>query len=56
MSVQDFSHEGFFYQLGLPPVRVDILMSIPGLRFADAWPNRLEINYGDERMYVISKA
>jgi hypothetical protein len=31
-------------------------MSIPGVRFADAWSNRLEINYGDQRMHLISKA
>jgi hypothetical protein len=28
----DFAHEGFFYQIGQPPVRVDILVSIRGAR------------------------
>jgi hypothetical protein len=26
--------------MGRPPVRVDILMSIDGVNFANAWPNR----------------
>ena len=37
----DFESEGFF-QMGRPPVRIDILMSIDGVVFKDAWPNRKE--------------
>jgi hypothetical protein len=37
----DFASEGFF-QMGRPPVRIDILMTIEGVEFADAWPNRRE--------------
>ena len=35
----DFESDGFF-QMGRPPVRIDILMSIDGVAFEDAWPNR----------------
>ena len=42
MTEADFTEEGFFYQLGRPPIRVDILMSVSGRTFAEAWPNRLE--------------
>ena len=35
MSAKGFAQEGFFYQLGMPPVRVDILMSIDGLSFSE---------------------
>ena len=31
MTEVDFSQEGYFYQMGLPPMRVDILMGIPGI-------------------------
>ena len=31
MTEEDFAHEGYFYQMGVPPVRVDILMSMTGL-------------------------
>lgn len=36
----DFSTEGLFYQMGRPPVRVDILTSIDGVDFQNAWPRR----------------
>lgn len=41
----DFAQEGYFYQMGVPPVRVDILMGIPGAVFAEAWPRRLEVDF-----------
>ncbi|MEZ5403790.1 MAG: DUF6036 family nucleotidyltransferase [Bryobacteraceae bacterium] len=40
MSPADFAAEGYFYQLGRPPARIDILMSIEGVSFPEAWPNR----------------
>ena len=41
----DFSQEGSFYQMGKPPVRVDILMSIAGMNFAQAWENRQIVDF-----------
>lgn len=42
LSPADFASPGAFYQLGRPPLRIDILMSIEGLSFSEAWPNRHE--------------
>ena len=42
LTEDDFSEEGYFYQVGVPPVRVDILMGIPGLDFEAAWKRREE--------------
>lgn len=39
LSEADFAIDGFF-QMGRPPLRIDILMSIDGVTFEDAWPNR----------------
>ncbi|MBN1146964.1 MAG: hypothetical protein JXA78_06900 [Anaerolineales bacterium] len=33
----DFSEEGYFYQMGVPPMRVDILMGMPGLELSGGW-------------------
>lgn len=33
MTERDFAKEGYFYQMGVPPVRVGILMGIPGVDF-----------------------
>lgn len=51
----DFTHEGHFYQMGVPPVRVDILMSIPGLAFDEAWEQREEVDFEGVVVPFISK-
>jgi hypothetical protein len=55
LSAKDFVKEGFFYQIGMPPARVDILMSIEGVKFEEAWPNRTESVLGTERAWFISR-
>lgn len=55
LSPKDFEAEGFFYQMGRAPLRVDILMSVPGVRFGDAWQHREEVNLGDVNVSFISK-
>jgi hypothetical protein len=51
----DFAEDGYFYQMGLPPVRVDILMGIPGLEFEGAWEQRVEVNFDELPVAFISK-
>lgn len=50
----DFTHEGYVYQIGVAPVRIDILMSIDGLTFAQAWPNRVKVDFGGVTGLLIS--
>ena len=45
LTAADFAQEGYFYQMGVAPVRVDILMGIPGVVFAEAWPRRMEVDF-----------
>ena len=45
LTADDFKEEGWFYQMGVPPSRVDILMGIPGVRFPAAWERRLEVDF-----------
>ena len=55
LTEDDFSEEGYFYQMGVPPVRVDILMGIPGLEFDQAWNKRVEIDFDGLMVSFISK-
>ncbi len=55
LSEADFSEEGYFYQMGIPPVRVDILMGIPGGNFERAWANRNEVDFDGLMVSFISK-
>jgi len=36
----DFRNVENFYRMGRPPMRVDIMLSIPGLDFEEAWLSR----------------
>ena len=38
---EDFYTPDFVYQMGIPPQRIDILTSISGVDFDDAWPERM---------------
>ena len=55
LTADDFAHEGYFYQMGVAPVRVDILMSITGLNFADAWDRRVEVDFDGVPTLFISR-
>src|SRR4030065_806424 len=39
----DFTQEGYFYQMGNPPFRLDVMMSIPGAPFEAAWEKREKV-------------
>jgi hypothetical protein len=42
------------FQIGQPPARVDILQSIDGVSFDEAWPQRIEASIGEIAAHVIS--
>jgi len=43
-------------QLGFPPMRIDIITSISGIEFGEAWDNRVLGEYGDVPCFFISKS
>jgi hypothetical protein len=56
----DVSHEDFetpdtVLQIGVSPRRIDILTTIEGVRFDDAWPGRVEIEVEDVPVSVIGR-
>ncbi len=55
LTPRDFSEEGFFFQMGVPPVRVDILMGIPGVQFDKCWKRRVEVDFDGLKVLFISK-
>ena len=36
-------------------VRIDVQTGTPGIRFEDAWANREEMSYQDQKFYVVSR-
>ena len=55
LTEKDFAEEGYFYQMGVPPMRVDILMGIPGMAFERAWEKRKEVDFDGLVVSFISK-
>jgi hypothetical protein len=56
LSEADLSQPGVVFQIGVPPLRIDILTAIDGVRFEDAWPARLQTSFADLTVSVLSKA
>jgi hypothetical protein len=56
LSEADFAEEGYFYQMGIPPMRVDILMGVPGGDFEKAWQNRNEVDFDGLKVPFVSKS
>jgi hypothetical protein len=55
LTPKDFSEEGYFFQMGVPPVRVDVLMGIPGVQFDKCWERRVEVDFDDLKVIFMSK-
>ena len=43
LRVDDLIDEDTVFQIGVAPLRIDILTSISGVTFDEAWPNRIEV-------------
>ena len=53
---EDFLVEQAVIQLGFPPARIDLMVSISGVEFAGAYKSRLEVDLDDTRINVINRA
>lgn len=49
-----FAEEGF-YQMGRPPGRIDVMMSLEGIDFATAWENRTSDEFRGVPVHFIGK-
>lgn len=56
LSIDDFVKEDTIIQIGVVPCRIDIITGIDGVRFADAWANKVEVSVDGLKLYVLSKA
>jgi hypothetical protein len=55
LTVKDFQHPEKVVQLGVPPVRIDILTSLTGVSWEEAFSGRDEGKYGDIAVYFIGR-
>jgi hypothetical protein len=53
LEVEDFTRPGSVVQLGYPPHRIDIMTSVVGVDFEDAWERRMPMQIDDVTVHVI---
>jgi len=51
----EFTEADVFFQIGVDPVRVDIMTSVTGLDFEPAWERRLEVDFGGATAPVLCR-
>ncbi len=54
LSPEDFKDKKMILQIGVAPVRVDIMVNVPGISFKEAWKNRKKIRYGKTPINILS--
>lgn len=55
LTADDLRRKDTIFQIGMPPLRIDIITDVDGVEFADAWPDRLETSFGGVPAFVISR-
>jgi hypothetical protein len=55
LTASDFEKLDNIIQLGVPPVRVDIITSLTGISWESAFEQRVQGEYGDIKVYYISR-
>ena len=55
VSAEDFSRPGIVFQMGLPPLRIDVLTELTGLTFSEAWSTRTRAAFGPITADVIGR-
>lgn len=53
LGLEDLTNPDLVYQIGVEPNRIDIMMGIKGFDFEEAWKNKTESTYGDEKVFFL---
>ncbi len=55
VTAEDLTNIDLVFQIGVAPHRIDILMGVKGLDFAQAWERRVEAMFDDVSMRLVGK-
>lgn len=53
LQIKDLTNKEMVFQIGIEPVRIDIMMGIPDLDFSEAWEHKEESLFGKAKVYII---
>jgi hypothetical protein len=55
LTVDDLSVPGTIFQIGVAPIRIDVITAIDGVRFEEAWIARVQAPFADQVVAVLSR-
>jgi len=55
LSVADLAVPGLIFQIGVPPIRIDVITVIDGVSFDEAWSDRATASLGGVAVAVLSR-
>lgn len=55
LTAADLEAEGTIYQVGVPPNRIDVITTVDGVEFADAWGDRCDVEIDGLTVPVIGR-
>ncbi|MBK6898377.1 MAG: nucleotidyltransferase [bacterium] len=55
LTVADLAEPGLVFQIGVPPLRVDVITAIDGVEFPAAWVDRVQVSLDGTSVSVISR-
>ena len=56
LTVDDFSSPGVVFQIGVSPVRIDVITAIDAVEFDEAWRDRVATAFEGEPVFVLSRS
>ena len=55
LSRDDLTSSGTVFQIGVPPLRIDLLTAIDGVEFEESWSDRVTTQFAGLPVFVISR-
>jgi hypothetical protein len=55
LTEKDLSTPGVIFQIGVEPIRIDVMTLIDGVQFDEAWAERMISKFADQPVAVLSK-
>lgn len=55
LTAVDMATAGTVFQIGVAPIRIDIITSVDGLDFEEAWVSRVQAPFADQTVPVLSR-
>jgi len=55
LTVEDLAQPGLIFQIGVEPIRIDVINRIDGVTFDEAWPDRMRARFADQSVPVLSR-